>query len=729
MSNYTWIPFHTELADVMLTYRNSRTDMIRKVILTYQKAGIKMPKLDSADVPVDMDPFTVFGIFCKGMKESNRIALCKAIKEVFAVKAAAPSDFNGIPVLNPLNATFYRFADDPDRGANDIDGLWACFAATIDYADHPSKSTKAAFVQAYDRVKDLKGNRWKLTMGLYWVRPYAYLSLDSRNRWFLTTVGKIDDSFAATINGMKDIPGGAAYVDVCMDCNNIIHAGKKYGNIVELSYDAWIISEKVNQEQKQKEQYPAKETEGAALADQDVRPVHYWLYAPGENAGKWDAFYDAGVMGLGWSELGDISRFTSRDEITAKLKEVRGDSTSYKNSALANWQFVHDMVPGDIVFVKKGRDTIIGRGVVASDYFYDEEQGQDGYSSLRNMKWTHKGTWSHAAMGKMPLKTLTDITQYTEYVEQLMALVTANDDESNLQNTDEEAPMVTYPVYSAEDFLSEVYMSSDDYTTLVGLLRKKKNVILQGAPGVGKTFTAKHLAYSMMGVKDQDRVAMVQFHQSYSYEDFIMGFRPNATGFELKKGVFYTFCKKAQDDPDNEYFFIIDEINRGNLSKIFGELFMLIENDKRGISMQLLYADEKFSVPANVMIIGMMNTADRSLAMMDYALRRRFAFFEMVPGFDTDGFRKYQESLSNERFNKLISCVTSMNKVIAEDESLGDGFRIGHSYFSNLDADGLNDADLKNIVRFELIPLLKEYWFDEPQKVKDWTAKLESAVK
>jgi 5-methylcytosine-specific restriction protein B len=131
------------------------------------------------------------------------------------------------------------------------------------------------------------------------------------------------------------------------------------------------------------------------------------------------------------------------------------------------------------------------------------------------------------------------------------------------------------------------------------LLRTKKNIILQGAPGVGKTYAAKRLAYSIMGVKDVERVMMVQFHQSYSYEDFIMGFRPSATGFELKKGAFYNFCKKAEIDSDNEYFFIIDEINRGNLSKIFGELFMLIENDKRGNALQLLYSDEKFAVPKN----------------------------------------------------------------------------------------------------------------------------------
>jgi 5-methylcytosine-specific restriction protein B len=222
---------------------------------------------------------------------------------------------------------------------------------------------------------------------------------------------------------------------------------------------------------------------------------------------------------------------------------------------------------------------------------------------------------------------------------------------------------------------------------------------------------------------------MVQFHQSYSYEDFIMGFRPSATGFELKKGAFYNFCKEAEIDTDNDYFFIIDEINRGNLSKIFGELFMLIENDKRGNSLQLLYSDEKFSVPKNVYIIGMMNTADRSLAMLDYALRRRFAFIEMKPGFDNESFRLYRMSLESSKFDQLINCVSSLNVVISNDESLGEGFCIGHSYFCNLTPVTVDEQSLSAIVEYELIPLLKEYWFDEPNKVRDWSSNLRSAIK
>lgn len=195
----------------------------------------------------------------------------------------------------------------------------------------------------------------------------------------------------------------------------------------------------------------------------------------------------------------------------------------------------------------------------------------------------------------------------------------------------------------------------------------------------------------------------------------------------LNGGAFYNFCKSAEIDSENEYFFIIDEINRGNLSKIFGELFMLIESDKRGIELQLLYADEKFSVPDNVYIIGMMNTADRSLAMLDYALRRRFAFYEMKPGFETDGFRNYRMKLGSPRFDKLIQCVENLNNTIAADESLGEGFCIGHSYFCNLDTP--DEKTLSAIVEFEIIPLLKEYWFDEPVKVKDWANNLRSSIK
>lgn len=281
--------------------------------------------------------------------------------------------------------------------------------------------------------------------------------------------------------------------------------------------------------------------------------------------------------------------------------------------------------------------------------------------------------------------------------------------------------------YTREDFLNEVFMTPDQYDHLSELLRRKKNVILSGAPGVGKTFIAERLAYSLMGVKDSSRTEMIQFHQSYSYEDFIMGYRPKENGFELREGIFYTFCSNANKDPEHDYFFLIDEINRGNLSKIFGELFMLLESDKRGKQLKMIYSNQTFSVPDNVYIIGMMNTADRSLAMLDYALRRRFAFFEIEPGFGTEGFKKYQVSVRNTKFDYLLGCVENLNNTIKNDDFLGEGFRIGHSYF--MTEDPVTDEWLASVVEYELIPLLKEYWFDEPDKVKDWSEKLRGAIK
>ena len=460
----------------------------------------------------------------------------------------------------------------------------------------------------------------------------------------------------------------------------------------------------------------------SALADNDVDSVRYWIYSPGDNACKWDEFYSAGIMGIGWSGIGDLSAFSSKDAMKKKMKETYGDQYSYKNAAHATWQFANEMKPGDIIFVKKGMHKVIGRGIVVGDYQYrpDLQDEEYEYGHVREVNWTHNGEWEHP--GQAVMKALTDITPYTDYVEKLNALFV---DEAE----DVEEVETTYPPYDVDKFLEEVYMDITDYNTLVGLIRTKKNVILQGAPGVGKTFAAKRLAYSMMGQKDQDRVMLVQFHQSYTYEDFIEGFRPTSagSGFEIKKGSFYNFCKKAGEDLENEYFFIIDEINRGNLSKIFGELFMLIENDKRGNSLQLLYSDEKFNVPSNVYIIGMMNTADRSLAMLDYALRRRFAFYTMNPGFNSDGFREYKSKLSSAKMDKLIACVESLNGVIAADDSLGEGFCVGHSYFCNIEE--ATDAVLSNIIEYELVPLLKEYWFDEPVKVKDWTNNLRSAIK
>lgn len=282
------------------------------------------------------------------------------------------------------------------------------------------------------------------------------------------------------------------------------------------------------------------------------------------------------------------------------------------------------------------------------------------------------------------------------------------------------------PRYSKQDFLAEVFMTNEQYEGLVGVLRRKKNIILQGAPGVGKTFAANRLAWSMMGEKDPSRIEFVQFHQNYSYEDFMLGYKPVDDGFKLQEGTFFKFCKKAANRPDQDFFFIIDEINRGNMSKIFGELLMLIENDYRGTKATLAYGGLSFSVPKNVHIIGMMNTADRSLAMIDYALRRRFSFVEMKPGFQTEGFKQYQADLGDDVLDRLLVTVQALNEEIAKDPSLGRGFCIGHSYFCG--QQNVDDDWLRSVIDYDILPMLEEFWFDDEAKVTNWRAQLHGVL-
>ena len=712
-----WVDFYMELADKLLAYKNNRKALIEKIKTVYNALNMRLPKLEADNNIIDIDPFTIFGLFNKGITDENRIAILKGIAQEFSVKADVPTSFDGIPVLNNLAATFYYFIG--ERQDNDIDNLWQVFVSALEYADTNSESSKKAFIEAYDAALQQKGVKWNLTMGLYWIRPYKFINLDSRNRWYICNPQNMPADYVESVGNFETIPNGEEYLAIIYKSRIALEKGDyRYKNFPELSYYAWVISEQVNKEKQAAALEKARTNVGEAIGDKDVRTVHYWIYSPGNNACMWNDFYEAGMMAIGWDDIGDLTAFASKEAIKQKMQECMDAALSYKNGALALWQFANEMKPGDVVFVKKGMHRIIGRGIVTSNYIFDDSR-TDEYKNIRKMNWTDKGEWEHP--GQAVMKTLTDITSYTDYVEKLNALFA----DETVEGPEEIE--IHYPIYTANDFLNEVYMSETNYQLLVNLLKNKKNIIMQGAPGVGKTFAAKRLAYSMMGVKDPNRVMMVQFHQSYSYEDFIEGFRPAATGFELKKGPFYNFCKKAEDDLENDYYFIIDEINRGNLSKIFGELFMLVENDKRGISLQLLYSGDKFSVPENVYIIGMMNTADRSLAMLDYALRRRFAFFEFSPAFQTNGFRKYRQEKNNKKFDNLINAVEKLNAAIENDETLGRGFRIGHSYFCTDKV--IDDMWLNSVITYEIVPLLNEYWFDEPNKVREWEYVLHEAIR
>lgn len=285
--------------------------------------------------------------------------------------------------------------------------------------------------------------------------------------------------------------------------------------------------------------------------------------------------------------------------------------------------------------------------------------------------------------------------------------------------------------YKFSDDPDKPFISETDFLNTVSLLKRKKNIILQGPPGVGKTFIARKLAYEIMQEVKDANIEMVQFHQSYSYEDFIQGLRPTQKGgFDLRDGIFYSFCQRALAHPERPFFFIIDEINRGNLSKIFGELMMLIEADKREekFALKLTYAEDeedRFYVPDNLYIIGTMNTADRSLAIVDYALRRRFAFVSLQPDYGSN-FRSFlaDKGLSEGIIEHICTSISKLNNKIKEDVNLGEGFQIGHSYFCTYTNDGNENQWWTDILNYELKPLLEEIWFDDLSKVSDTVKQL-----
>ena len=544
-SSFNWSEFYMEFADKLLEYRDNRKELIDKIYNVYSTIDVNLAKLEGDDEgnsikPYDIDPFTVFALFNKQITHSNRLTIIDGLKKEFSISAPLPENFKGIPRVNNLRATFYYFND--NRGVDDIENLWDLFSHALDFSNDFNEKSRQDFIDCFNKVIKQLGIKWNITMGLFWIRPFVFVSLDEKMRNYLSNPQILSQEIANEISSLKDSPPeGDTYLKICDHVYSAIKKSKKFDSLIKLSLLAMIF-----------------------------------------------------------------------DDVPVKSK-----------------------------------------------------------------------------------------------------------------------------VYNYKKFLDEVFISEKDYDIITKLLQNKKNLIVQGAPGVGKTFLAKRLAYSIMEERDVNRVMMVQFHQSYSYEDFVMGYRPSKESFKLKNGAFYDFCEKAKNDGENDYFFIIDEINRGNLSKIFGELFMLIEKDKRGKEnkIQLLYSDDEdnevdkfFYIPANVYIIGLMNTADRSLAMIDYALRRRFAFFDLKPGFSSKGFKAYQKKLNSQTFNKVIEVMERLNTEIENDGSLGEGFRIGHSYFCNLDEEEDIGEKLNYIIDYEIIPLIKEYWFDNKNKVDNWTKEFKDAL-
>jgi hypothetical protein len=446
------------------------------------------------------------------------------------------------------------------------------------------------------------------------------------------------------------------------------------------------------------------------LSNKTNKELQNWTWAAGENAVYWDEFYESGMIAIGWDSLGDLSQFKSKEEIQNKLQELGGDTntSSQTNNALACWEFVHVIQEGDIIFSKKGNNTILGYGIVEGAYEFDSNR--ESFKNTRKVRWVQKGKWILPDGKLIAIKALTNITEYKDFVNQIEALVGLKSQVSI------PIEIVTNPQYSLDQCAADSGFSREDIAAWVRAIQRKGQAIVYGAPGTGKTFIAEKLSKHLIGESD-GFYDLVQFHPAYSYEDFIEGIRPATNGGQLSyapaTGRFLDFCKKAEER-DGICVLIIDEINRANLSRVFGELMYLLEyRDKE----MVLAGGTIFRIPKNVRIIGTMNTADRSIALVDHALRRRFSFIPLSPRYEV--IESFHEG-SDFNPSELIKVLKSVNALINDKH-----YHIGISFFLREDLRG----EISDIWNLEIEPYLEEFFFDQQEKMEQFRwSKIESKV-
>ena len=540
-------------------------------------------------------------------------------------------------------------------------------------------------------------------IGFYDSKTYKFMMHEVRDnqlKWEYTRKLERKERFVAFAQqrGLPFVDSGRSItVSIAIPTNTV--GVERFVSTVYLLAEVRTQADDLDQ---QTEVNPRQSQVHAANAD-----PRYWLMALGRGSEYWDECRNEGIACLGWDEVGDITDYGSRDVIDLD-----------RNNSLACWQFCHDMEPGDTIFVKRGTSVVIGHGTVTSTYRFDPSRPE--YKNVRDVDWHSNFPEGVRVRDKrLVRKTLTDVSDYPSLLDGLKRAVGIL------------PPLLeahAEPPYSVDSILADgCFLDRAELDALLTRLETKKNLVLQGPPGTGKTWLAKRLAYALIGRRDREHICTVQFHPTLSYEDFVLGWRPSASGrLELTKGIFLRAIEAASTDPDTPFVVVIEEINRGNPAQIFGELITLLEADKRSDdeALELSYATgdqpERVHVPENVYVIGTMNIADRSLALVDLALRRRFAFANLKPRIDDAWHRWVTEQLGIDPdiADDIQGRMAALNEAIAK--SLGEQFCVGHSYVTPAHSVDPGDVNgwFRDVVETELAPLLEEYWFDDPDRAR-----------